>query len=97
MTDLQSWLDTLGPYATVLPSVITLFLVLRQAHTINLLEANTNSIKDALVAATAKASNLEGRAAQLAETKAEGPLAVTIEQDETNPVPVKPVVPADRR
>lgn len=98
MGDLQSWLNTLGPYAAMVPSIITLFMVLRQSYTIKLLEVNTNSIKDALVAATAKASHLEGRAEQQAEINAEakslvaaGPIAVTIEQDENNPVPVKPV------
>jgi len=67
--DLQSWLDTLGPYFSAIPSLVTLFLVMRQAGTIRLLEANTNSIKDALVESTAKASRLEGRAEQRAETE----------------------------
>lgn len=61
MGDVQSWLNTLGPFAAVIPSVITLFLVLRQKITIDLLEKNTNSIKDALIATTEKASKLEGR------------------------------------
>jgi len=68
MGDVQSWLDTLGPYVAALPSLVTLFLVMRQARTIRLLEVNTNSIKDALVESTAKASRLEGRAEQRAET-----------------------------
>ena len=42
----------------------------QSAKTIDLLEKNTNSIKDALVASTAKASKLEGRAEQRDETEA---------------------------
>lgn len=46
-------------------------VVTAQSHTIATLEKNTNSIKDALVAATAKASLAEGKAEGRAEQKAE--------------------------
>ena len=44
-------------------------IALKQTDTIQLLEKNTNSIKDALVASTAKASRAEGVAAGRMEEK----------------------------
>jgi len=67
MSALQSWLDTLGPYAAAIPSIIALYVLLRQEGTIKLLEKNTNSIKDALILSTAKASRLQGKEEQRAE------------------------------
>jgi hypothetical protein len=76
-------LDVWGWVAIAGMQLLTAFIAMRtnmqviaQAKTITLLENNTNSIKDALVASTAKASQalgeLKGRAEQKAEQKAEG-------------------------
>ena len=60
MSNLQSWLNTLGPYAGLFIGVINLMILRRAAANIKTVEIATNSMKDALVSATAKASDLEG-------------------------------------
>ena len=49
----------------------TAWMTQQQKKTIALLEKNTNSIKDALVASTAKASLAEGKVAGRAEARQE--------------------------
>ena len=49
----------------------TAVITRRSSSTITLLEKNTNSIKDALVASTARASLAEGTAAGLAQGRSE--------------------------
>lgn len=55
---------------TAIMTIFTYITSQKNAKTIEILEKNTNSIKDALVASTAKASNLEGHAQGVADQKA---------------------------
>lgn len=57
--------------AIAIVNLATATVVIWQARIIKLLELNTNSIKDALVASTAKASRGEGVVAGRAEERAD--------------------------
>lgn len=68
----QSTINLFLILAVAIINLYTAILTRRNKDTIELLEKNTNSIKDALVASTAKASNAEGHAEGHAEGLAEG-------------------------
>lgn len=72
---------------------ITISIQIKTQLNVKKIEVATNSMKDALVAATAKASGLEGEARGRAETAAavpDAPVEVTIvEQKDAIPVAIK--------
>ena len=63
MTKLHELVVSLVPIANVAGAVLLAWIALKQAQlnkVITVLEKNTNSIKDALIVSTAKASHAEG-------------------------------------
>lgn len=70
MPDASTWML----FLIAIVNMITASLVLMAKRDINKIEIATNSMKDALVAATAKASKAEGKAEQRAETEAGNPV-----------------------
>lgn len=56
---------------TLVMQIINNRVVVKSAQVIQVLEKNTNSIKDALVASTAAASRAEGKVEGIAQQKAE--------------------------
>lgn len=62
---------TAGELAQLITSIATLIGVLRVTRKVDIIHTATNSMKDELVASTAKASELEGHAKGLAKGLAE--------------------------
>lgn len=67
----QSTINLILILAVAVINLYTAVLTRNQRQVISLLEKNTNSIKDALVASTAKASNAEGHAEGLEQGRNE--------------------------